>query len=66
MIAELNRIIGNFEKCLEIIDSIETPDFNWLKEAFRESVIIKIRMYFRFFNYQSQLICNHDINYKDF
>ena len=35
MIAELNRIIGNFEKCLAIIDSIETPDFNWLKEAFR-------------------------------
>ena len=36
MIAELNRALGNFDKCLTIIDSIEIPELDWLKEAFRK------------------------------
>jgi len=34
MIADLNRNTGNFKKCLEIINSIESNDLNWLKSAF--------------------------------
>lgn len=36
MIAELNRALGNFDKCLTIIDGIEIPELDWLKEAFRK------------------------------
>jgi len=34
MIAELNRNLGNFEICLTIIESLDNPDLDWLKEAF--------------------------------
>lgn len=35
MSAELNRNLGDFEKCLAIIEGLKIPDFNWLNEAFR-------------------------------
>jgi len=35
-IAEIHRNLGNFEKCMEILNSIENTEFNWLKEAFRK------------------------------
>lgn len=34
MIAELNRNLGNFEISLTIFESLNIPDFDWLKEAF--------------------------------
>jgi hypothetical protein len=34
MIADLNRNLGNFEICLTIIESLDNPDLEWLKEAF--------------------------------
>lgn len=36
LIAELSRNLGNFEKCLAIIDSIANPDLNRLKAAFKK------------------------------
>ena len=36
-IAELNRNLGNFEKCLEILNSIEIPKHGWLKEKFKKA-----------------------------
>lgn len=36
MIAELNRNIGNFEKCKVILATIENPAFDWLKIAFEK------------------------------
>lgn len=34
MIAELNRNLGDFESCLNIIKKIDNNDLNWLKEKF--------------------------------
>ena len=34
MIAELNRNLGNFEKCITVINSIDSNDYNWIKEKF--------------------------------
>lgn len=34
--AELNRNLGNFEKCMEVMDSIKNENYDWLKEKFRE------------------------------
>jgi hypothetical protein len=34
--AELHRYLGDFDKCLEIMDSMENPQLVWLKDAFRE------------------------------
>jgi hypothetical protein len=36
MIAELNRNLGNFELCMEIIDSIKDSELNWLVQAFNK------------------------------
>jgi len=36
MMAELNRNLGNFEKCIAILDCIETNDLDWLKVAFKK------------------------------
>ncbi|OFX58603.1 MAG: hypothetical protein A2066_10385 [Bacteroidetes bacterium GWB2_41_8] len=35
MIAELNRNLGDFDKCMELINSIEDPELEWLTEAFK-------------------------------
>ena len=34
MIAELNRNLGNFEKCISTIKSIDDDELNWLQEKF--------------------------------
>ncbi len=36
MLAELNRNLGKFEKCMDILNSIEDPDFNSIKAAFEK------------------------------
>lgn len=36
LIAELNRNLGNFEKCKEILASIEDIKYDWLKIAFEK------------------------------
>lgn len=41
MIAELNRNLGNFEKCLEVIDSIESTDLERLKTQFKNECLKK-------------------------
>ena len=47
MIAELNRNLRNFQKCQEIIDTIQTSEMNWLKEAFRKECDRKITQVFQ-------------------
>jgi len=37
MSAELNRNIGKFEACMEIINSIEQEGLNWLKDIFNRN-----------------------------
>ena len=32
MIAEIYRNLGDFEKCINIIQSIDNDEFNWIKE----------------------------------
>jgi hypothetical protein len=46
-IAELYRNLGNFEKCQEILNCIETSDFDWLKEAFEKECENKNTKVFR-------------------
>lgn len=41
MIAELNRNLGNFEKCMEIIASIDSPDLNRIKTQFKNECLKK-------------------------
>jgi len=33
MLAELNRNLGNFELCLELLASIDNPELDWKKKA---------------------------------
>jgi hypothetical protein len=47
MIAELNRNIGDFENCMELINSIETPKMNWLKDAFRNECVKRNKLVFQ-------------------
>ena len=47
MIAELHRNMGKFERCMEIINSIENEDLNWLKEMFGERCRNKDPLVFR-------------------
>lgn len=35
MVAELNRNLGDFDKCLGLINSIEDPELEWIKQAFK-------------------------------
>ena len=34
--AELNRNLGNFENCLDILNTIKDPELDWIKNAFSE------------------------------
>ena len=34
MIAEINRNLGDFKKCIMLIESIDNEELNWLKEKF--------------------------------
>jgi hypothetical protein len=34
MMAEINRNLGNFENCMNIVESIDNDELNWLKEFF--------------------------------
>lgn len=34
ILAELNRNLGNFEKCISIIESIDNEELNWIKDKF--------------------------------
>jgi len=36
MLAELYRNLGHFEKCMDILNSIEDPEFNSIKAAFKK------------------------------
>lgn len=38
MIAELNRNLGNFRECKDILDSISDPNFNWFQKAFEKEL----------------------------
>ena len=40
-IAELNRNMGNFEKCMEVMDSIEDKNYEWVKVKLRDECIKK-------------------------
>lgn len=40
-IAELNRNMGNFEKCMEVIGSIEDKNYEWVKVKLRDECIKK-------------------------
>lgn len=45
-IAELYRNIGDFEKCLEIIETIPEDEFDWLIKLFKEQIQKKNTMLF--------------------
>lgn len=47
LIAEINRNTGNFEKCISIIDSIETPYLDWIKQAFKAECNNKNQLVFQ-------------------
>ncbi len=34
MIAEINRNLGNFDKCIDIINTIDDTEINWVKEKY--------------------------------
>jgi hypothetical protein len=36
MIAKINKKPGNFDKCMEIIDSLDDSDLGWLKVRFKK------------------------------
>ena len=35
LLADLHRTLGNFEKCMELIESVENENLRWLKNGFR-------------------------------
>ena len=35
MVAELHRNLGDFERCLELINGIEDAELEWLKDGFK-------------------------------
>lgn len=41
LLAELNRNLGNFERCVGILDSIEMTNLVWLKKAYKNECDIK-------------------------
>ncbi len=47
MLAELNRNLGDFEKCISIIDSIETDNMKWVQEKYRQECEIKNKWVFQ-------------------
>ncbi|MDD4191901.1 MAG: hypothetical protein PHI28_11255 [Mangrovibacterium sp.] len=46
MIAELHRNFGEFERCLELINSIEDAEVEWLKDRFKRECNNKNRNVF--------------------
>lgn len=46
MIAELYRNLGDFDRCMEIINRIENDELDWLKEKFSEACEAKNRWVF--------------------
>jgi hypothetical protein len=49
LIAELYRNIGNFEKCLSLIQNIEDPETDWLKQAFIKECNSKNQIVFQLY-----------------
>ena len=47
--AELYRNIGNFEKCLSLINTIEDPETDWLKQVFIKECNIKNQKVFQLY-----------------
>lgn len=43
MIAEINRNLGDFKKCIEVIESIDDEELNWIKEKFINECKLKNR-----------------------
>lgn len=48
LLAEVYRSQGEFEKCMDLINSLPLPDFGWLKEAFEKECQVKNQMVFNF------------------
>jgi hypothetical protein len=48
MVAELHRNLGEFERCLELINSIEDVELEWLKDGFKRECNNKNRNVFLF------------------
>jgi hypothetical protein len=46
MIAELYRNLGDFTRCMEIINAIDNDELDWLKEKFSEACEEKNRWVF--------------------
>ena len=49
MIAELNRNLGNFEKCMDLLNSIEYPEFSSVKSIFEKECNDKNTKVFRLY-----------------
>ena len=49
MLAELNRNLGHFEKCMDLLNSIEDPKFNWIKTEFEKKCNDKNTKVFRLY-----------------
>jgi len=50
MLAELNRNLGYFEKCMDLLNSSENPEFNWLKTEFEKKCNDKNTKVFQLIN----------------